>query len=370
MQKIAALVGILGVVGVAFATEARVDGMGGPYQYMLDDEALIINGNPAWLYAFTGRSVLECNTQSVLNEGNAYGGVLFNWGSFGVATYLNEPIYYYPTLDTIEMEAEAHGFTFVLGSTGEGMKWATRIGLAMNQYGDTGYTVKGTGIDFAPGIVMPMGEATLDAMLDVKAGLHSDNSMGEDLTLEPISPLDEISLGIRYIGAGTFKWIFGGGFYMTDYGTKRDTFETIDKTMGGGAFMGFNVNPTDNSLVVGGLNLGGYQWKTNDDASIMSTSVSAVLGGEASLNEWFTLRAGLSNGLFSMYQDKMDTSNTYKWMGGSGLGVYLGTGVGRGPVRFDATVSEDLLYNGPYFVTGETSGLVGKLSLLYKFRTE
>lgn len=368
MKKVIA--GLAMAAGIALATEARVDGMGGIYGYMLDDESAVILQNPAWAYNFTGVSVLELNTQSTLDAGGAYGGILFNMGSFATGLYLNNPIYEYPTLDSMEYLREAHGFTFALGSTGEGMKWGMRLGLAMGQEGDTGYTIKGTQVKFAPGVILPMGDALVDAVLMVNAGLHSDNTMGEDNTLEPISPLDQIALGVRYIGAGDFKWIYGFGFYMTDYGTKVGDTEDIDKTMGGSVNAGFNVKPSENSLVAGGLSVGGSQWKGNDDASDLGVSLGLNLGGELGLNDWFIMRGGLYHSPFMMYQDKSDPDNTWKMLGGSGLSVSLGAGIAKGPVRFDATVSEDLLYNWPYFLTGNTSDAVGKLALLYQFRTQ
>ena len=362
-----AIAGLAMAAGIALATEARVDGMGGIYGYILDDESAVILQNPAWAYNFTGVSVLELNTQDIFNDGGAYGGILFNMGSFATGLYLNNPIYTYPVVDDYY---DAHGFTFALGSTGEGMKWGMRLGLAMDQEGDTGYTIKGTQVKFAPGVILPMGDALIDAVLMVDAGLHSDNTMGEDNTLEPISPLDRIALGVRYIGAGDFKWIYGFGFYMTDYGTKLGDTETIDKTMGGSVNAGFNVKPSENSLVAGGLSVGGSQWKGNDDASSLGVDLSMNLGGELGLNDWFILRGGLNNSLFTMYQDKSNPDNVWKSMGGSGLSVSLGAGIAKGPVRFDATVSEDLLYNWPYFITGESSEAVGKLALLYQFRTQ
>jgi len=366
MKKV--ITGLALAAGAALATEARIDGMGGIYGYILDDEALVILQNPAWAHIFTGRSILELNTQDVMESEDAYGGILFNMGSFATGLYLNNPIYYYPTLG--DSPGKAHGFTFALGSAGEGMNWGMRLGLAMNQEGDTGYTIKGTQVKFAPGILLPMGDATIDAVLMVDAGLHSDNSAGGDNALEPISPLDRIALGVRYIGAGDFRWIYGLGVYMTDYGTKVGDTEYMDKTMGGAVNIGFNAKPTDNSLVAGGLSVGGSQWKDTDTTSTLTVNLGLNLGGELALNDWFILRGGLNNSPFTMYQDKSDPDNVWKFMGGSGLSVSLGAGIAKGPVRFDATVSEDLLYNWPYFLTGNQSSAVAKLALLYQFRTE
>ncbi|MGB9590060.1 MAG: hypothetical protein ACPL68_04165, partial [Candidatus Hydrothermia bacterium] len=350
MKKVIA--GLAMAAGVALATEARVDGMGSVYGYMLDDESIVILQNPAWAYNFTGVSVLELNNQNTFNAGGAYGGILFNMGGFATGLYLNNPIYEYPTLDSMEGYKAAHGFTFALGSTGEGMKWGLRLGAAMDQEGDTGYTIKGTQVKFAPGVILPLGDAMIDAVLMADIGMHSDNTMGEDNALEPISPLDRIALGVRYIGSGDFKWIYGLGVYMTDYGTKVGDNESIDKTMGGSVNAGFNVKPSENSLVAGGLSVGGSQWKGNGDASDLRLNLGLSLGGELGLSDWFILRGGLNNTPLTIYQDKSNPDNVWKSMGGSGLSVSLGAGIARGPVRFDATVSEDLLYNWPYFITG------------------
>ncbi len=376
MRKIATIIGLLGVVGLSWATESRVNAMGGLYPYILDDEALVIHSNPACIFKFTGKSVLELHSQNALHNGAAYGGILFNKGSLALGTYLNTPMYTYTTLDSTERVI--HGMTLVLGNTGEGMKWGIRMGVGMDQEADTAYTIKGTYAAIEPGIVLPMGDAKLSIMAVADVAMYSDNSMGEDNVLETTSPLYRGGIKGRYIGAGDmFKWIFGGGVFMTDNGYKVDTVEYPSKTMSGSAFMGFNATPVERVLMVGGLDMAFSKWTGGEDAdgntyNTMNANLNAKFGGELGVNDWAFLRGGIVKSLVSVSNDgSTDTQNpTKRTATGSGLGVYLGSGIVKGPLHFDAVVSEDLLYNGPYFLTGNVSSLVSTLSVLYNFRTE
>ncbi|MEO0223644.1 MAG: hypothetical protein ABIL76_00935, partial [candidate division WOR-3 bacterium] len=55
----------------------------------------------------------------------------------------------------------------------------------------------------------------------------------------------------------------------------------------------------------------------------------------------------------------------------SGIGsvgdLTLGFGYEIGFIRFDASVSTELIYNGPYFLTGVPSGFIPSISILGKF---
>jgi hypothetical protein len=56
---------------------------------------------------------------------------------------------------------------------------------------------------------------------------------------------------------------------------------------------------------------------------------------------------------------------------GTGLGsvgnLTLGFGYEIGFIRLDAAVSTDLIYNGPFFLTGVPSGFIPSISILGKF---
>ncbi|MEO0141629.1 MAG: hypothetical protein ABIM88_08805, partial [candidate division WOR-3 bacterium] len=141
-----------------------------------------------------------------------------------------------------------------------------------------------------------------------------------------------------------------------------------DLMTGGSLFLGVNGNPLDMAFVAGGLTLDAYRRRGNGEERIDEARLLAGLGSEMRLGPWFIMRSNMSKFLFIYREERMiDPNNPYVFVGSSGFVGSFGMGMAFGPGRLDATVSEDLLYNGPYFMTGRDSDLVLALAFLYGF---
>jgi hypothetical protein len=85
---------------------------------------------------------------------------------------------------------------------------------------------------------------------------------------------------------------------------------------------------------------------------------------ETHVNSWLTLRLGAQQGVFytwkyqerDLYEDGTvwyDNTTTEHY---SPFTMMLGAGFKFGNLQLDATVNPDFVHNGPYFITGETTG--------------
>lgn len=352
------------LVGLALATETRVAGMGNLYQFILDDEALVIQDNPAYITRFADLSVTEMKTQQDLAFGKAYGGILVEKGPGSLGFYLNNPVYTFPTITD---ERNAYGLTLAVGS-GKGFGWGLRLGYAFYREGDTSYTIEGNRYSFSPGLILPLGRGHISAFANISLSSYSDNSSGPDSVLQPLSELSNIHFGLRYASSGGLKIIAGSKIYRNNSGKKIGDSAMPDLMTGGSLFLGVNGNPLDMAFVAGGLTLDAYRRRGNGEERIDEARLLAGLGSEMRLGPWFIMRSNMSKFLFIYREERMiDPNNPYVFVGSSGFVGSFGMGMAFGPGRLDATVSEDLLYNGPYFMTGRDSDLVLALAFLYGF---
>lgn len=356
--------GLVVFVGAALATETRVASMGGIYQFILDDEALVIQDNPAYIARFNNLSVTEMNTQSNLQYGKAYGGILAEQGPVAIGLYLNNPLYTFPTLDG---SRDAHGLTLALGS-GKGFGWGLRIGYAAHREGDTAFTIRGERYAFSPGLIVPLGRGHLSVFGQVQLSSYSDNSAGPDSVLEPLSRFSSAGFGLRYAGSGDIRLIAGSGIYRSDNGKRKGDSSAADVATGASLFVGVNGNTFETGLVVAGITLDGYRRRGNGDKSLEEIRALASLGSEINIGSWFVFRSNMSKFLFIYRAERMaDPDNPYTFIGSSGFVGSFGMGLLFGPARLDATLSEDILYHGPYFLTGNESNFAMKLAFLYRF---
>ncbi|MGB9590106.1 MAG: hypothetical protein ACPL68_04400 [Candidatus Hydrothermia bacterium] len=355
---------LLVLAGLAMATETRVAAMGNLYQFILDDEALVIRDNPAYVAKFPNLSVTEMSTQQDLVLGKAYGGIIAKQGPIVAGFYLNNPIYTFPTIDG---SRDAHGLTLAMGS-GEDFAWGVRFGYAFHREGDTAYTIDGTAYSFSPGFTMPIGNGNLSVSCQLRVSSYSDNSLGPDSILEPVSEFSNLGLDMRYTSPGIINLIAGYRIYRNDNGKKIADSSVTDLTTGGSLFLGINGRPLDAGLVLGGLTIDAYKRRGNGDASLEELILLAGLGSEMNIWRWFIFRSNMSKFLFIYRQERVaDPDNPYTFIGSSGFVGSFGMGIVFGSARLDATLSEDLLYNGPYFLTGNDSKFVMALAFLYRF---
>lgn len=109
--------------------------------------------------------------------------------------------------------------------------------------------------------------------------------------------------------------------------------------------------------------------------------LAAGFAAEAKVNSWLTIRGGLTNNLLhSTTYERVDgttdkdtdtwSSSEYNWFdlyGGQDGEATFGFSATVGSVTFDAVLEQSILWNGPYFVTGSSSGLSNNVSATWVY---
>jgi hypothetical protein len=89
--------------------------------------------------------------------------------------------------------------------------------------------------------------------------------------------------------------------------------------------------------------------------SLMPSLFAAL---ETHVNSWLTLRFGAQQGVFYTwkYENKLAGSKNVTTEHYSPFSMMLGAGVKLGNLQLDATLNPDFVHNGPYLISGETTG--------------
>lgn len=120
----------------------------------------------------------------------------------------------------------------------------------------------------------------------------------------------------------------------------------------GFGIIGFTANVESQNRTVGS-----QETKTSD------FFLGFLIGGEVkALRDNFKLRSSFTYDFLRNVDANVRTTGI-----GSVGDLTLGFGYEVGFIRFDASVSTELIYNGPYFLTGVVSGFIPSISILGKF---
>ena len=101
----------------------------------------------------------------------------------------------------------------------------------------------------------------------------------------------------------------------------------------------------------------------NQETKTSDFFLGFLIGGEIkALRDNFKLRSSFT------YDFLRNVDANVKASGIGSVGdLTLGFGYEIGFIRFDAAVSTELIYNGPYFLTGVPSGFIPSISIFGKF---
>ena len=122
----------------------------------------------------------------------------------------------------------------------------------------------------------------------------------------------------------------------------------------GFGIIGFTVNSESQTI-----NIANQETKTSD------FFLGFLIGGEVkALRDNFKLRSSFTYDFLR----NVDVDDNIKASGIGSVGdLTLGFGYEIGFIRIDASVSTELIYNGPNFLTGNQSGFIPSISILGKF---
>jgi len=376
MRKLIGIAVLL--IGVLSATETRVTTFGGVLDFLKDDALPLIY--PSQMVSFPSLLVLEAYDENTLTSGNAYFKGYFGLGenhSMGVlGTYLNIPIYDY-SYRTIRGLMLSYGKYL-------GEKIAFGLNLGFGMYDSTYEDTTGAGFkneessnmfSLNPGITFYLSETDF---VDVafNFAMHSfEVKFATPRDTAKAKGKSDISLNARYWkGLSEYtSFIAGFHFFTSDKSIERkvggETREVTDKYSMFGLNLGINTQPIDILNLVLGFSILNLSWDYGNRGKKGQLSFGIVGGIEADLGKWFILRLATRKDLWATYTDEYISSSTGKSSVSTQdlLPLTLGFAYKRGNLRIDGAVSPDILYKGPYFITGKESALFYSISILYSF---
>ncbi|MDT7879998.1 MAG: hypothetical protein RQ990_03990 [Candidatus Hydrothermia bacterium] len=363
-------------LGVAFATETRVNVLTqnsnrlGYANFLLDDE-YIIQFYPSALFKFPAHFTIEAPNIPMRGDTiygtYAYASAFGKYQNYGFGAYLGR---------------ERVGIDFNRNGTADltvtpldlvgGLNF-NNVSLGLNlRFGTTSFDDKGTPatirtasiIGLTPSLSYYISEKTA---FDISIPLQFGN--GSDKTGTTVNT-NYSSNSFGFLGRFYNPIFIGYALFLTgseEYdnpNTNGTDFSTNTTQFSAGG--GLNLPISDIGFGILGLTVNSLSQTTrqgNTETKSSGFSLGILIGGEVkALRDYFKLRG-------SFTYDLLRTADV--GTRGTGLGsvgnLTLGFGYEVGFIRLDAAVSTDLIYNGPFFLTGVPSGFIPSISILGKF---
>ena len=332
MKRLATIVGILGVVGIAGATETRVWTFAqGNVSFLTDDE-LIIRIFPSQMFQFDNFVTVENPIVPDTLKGGffKYASLIYSGDNFGAGMYVGQRRVLYGLNNPVEV----FPVSFVLGVNSESNSIALNFTLGHSSSGDTSGTVVG----FRPSLTVDFGNSGVDlaAFFDFEGVSDNNNSsstMGFGFDGRYYGPV-VVPVQIHFTRySNSTKVNMGAGI--------GNTISIADGNVLGIAFIQFN-------------NMVGREF-----------SLGSILGGEFNLWRGIIVRGSIRYDLIN-YESVEGLYSKFHF--GRPGPFTFGAGYDLGFARVDLALSTDLLTKGPFFLTGNSgSAIITMLSLYGKF---
>ncbi len=359
--------------GIAYATETRVNVITqnsarlGYANFLLDDE-YIIQFYPSTIFKFPAHFSIETPTVDSIYGNYAYASAFAKYSNYGFGAYLGRD----------RAGVDINGDTIpdfqitpldLLGGIN-----LTNLSLGLNlRFGTYSYDDKQS-----PATTMDASLIGLNPSLSFTFGENGAFNIG--LPLQFLSATHKTGNTVNvehsdnrfgFLGRFYNGPIIAYAFYVNGTqswnapATPPNPDQKIStNAFGGGA--GLNLPISDIGFGVAGVSVSSISTTTtvgNTSTKTSSFSMGLLIGGEIKFwRDNLKLRSSFTYDLISSAEG--DTKQ-------SGIGkvgnLTLGFGYEIGFIRFDAALSTDLLYKGPFFLTGNNSGFIPSISILGKF---
>lgn len=355
------------VPAVAFASTARMTGLGVPGDYVKDYTGMFtylscVNSTGNLVYAETG-TMLGWNSV----EDRGMGAVLPNLfdGKAGVwALHLRR---YHPALgqswwgapinsgfesyDPNQNTSSSESFDLMWGHKMGSANLGLRLNRQFESYDNGTDTEEGNGnngrniLGFGAGLGFDMNENTA---VEVSAQYQSRTFDEGDAVG------DETEDGGAAILVAGRAWMKMGAnttivpvlkFWSIDASTTDGTTTFDDKLSGWQAGLAGNWNVGRDDLFVLGAQLLSNKEDLGDDTYTETLMPNVFMALETHLNPWLTFRAGAQNSVMASY--KYETTGLTQTFKGSDFTFMMGTTVKMGNVQFDA-VLDPAFFNNPF----------------------
>ncbi len=363
---------VLLMAGTLMATETRVATMGGDIDLLINDEQNVLI-YPSTLIGFRNLVTLEFGTLPSWGMGSYPAGILITRkDKIAIGVLGNRPIYWtnHPT-DPLQVNAYGLVFGMEMGNLNIG----AQLNMGLRQFSNTPaanttYSHRALFLGIVPGITFRNGNMGVDASLDLTVQSWKDEGYNSTTDTLKFAGTPVIGGNFRFSTGTRRKKIIAA--LHADY--FKDAYEQNNTTFNNGttvaidAKVGQQVRPIKDVKIVGGLNVNFTNLSTSDTSGTTTINSGFVLGGESKVLSKLGFRAGVTRNIFTYNKTKNGAVSTSNMgFASAPLNVSLGAFLSFKKVRIDASISHDLLFNGPYLLTGVPSRFTGTASLIANF---
>ncbi|MEO0144963.1 MAG: hypothetical protein ABIL89_04995 [candidate division WOR-3 bacterium] len=363
------------LIGVAYATETRIQVLtqnalrDGYANFLLDDE-FIIQFYPSALFKFPAHATLEMPNipRNTLFGDYAYASAFGKYSNFGYGAYLGRSRVNLDYNFDGNSELQITPLDLVGGINLENM--ALGLNLILGVYSDDdeqnpATTNNANVIGFNPSLSFyPDEKSGINIGIPVRF-VSAKNKTGSTVNVE----YSGSSFGFRgryYNGPIIVFASFTTGSISSDNPATPDNPDIKSSITSFGAGAGLNLPISDIGFGIIGLTANSQSTTFRVGTSEQKGSdffIGFLVGGEAKvLRDNFKVRSSFTYDFLR----SADQNGKFNTIGNAG-NLTLGFGYEVGFIRFDAAVSTELLYNGPFFLTGNQSGFIPAISLIAKF---
>jgi hypothetical protein len=360
------------------ATEVRVGSMGGVGFYTHDNSNIFYF--PGSIYSYSGQVYGEFRVKSEPNSYTVGVNYPVNENSV-VGVYLNRPVPINVPSGLLEDVSLDQTTDFFYGKRMSQFDLGFKVSLGMDSFkqdsiGETASVDESARyIQFAGGIS--------NEKMDLGAFVELPHAKYEQS-------------GITDTWSGFGFGVIGRMFYERDAATKlvplvafhtrkvngKSSVAGSDKEdftdMNFGLGIGVNHQINDNNLLVGAIEVFGYQSSkdkltSGSTTSTITTSRTTLpglyMGIESKIRSWLTGRLGAAQVWQKNTTKDEETGDpaVERSSRGSEYNVSFGLGFNFGDFTADAAINEGIFFDGPNFISGETNPLASRLALVYKF---
>lgn len=354
------------------ATETRVATMGGDIDLLINDEQNVYM-YPSSLFRFGKLATLEFGNLPSWNRGSYPAGMLITHNDkMAIGLLGNRPIYT-TNHPTDPMMVNAYGIIFGMGMENLNIGVQMNMGIKGMSYTpnkDTTYSYSTMFIGIIPGITFKNGNMGIDASLNMTIQNWKDEGYSSVTDTLKFAGTPNIGLNVRFFTGSMTKKIIGAfhfNFYKDAYSQDTTTFNN-GTTTNIEAKIGEYLHPIRNINILGGINLNFSNLSTSDTTGTTTINSGIILGGEALVSSRLGFRIGILRDVFTFSKSKNgSTSSSSMGFADAPVNASIGAFLNFESVRIDASISNDLLFNGPYFLTGTPSNLAGTISAILNF---
>ena len=331
----------------AFASKARMQALGqgstfGSY-YMQDTRN--IWRMPHSMNANSNFVITEWGDQDATNGENAEGGFFNSAASMNYGIYLNAN-----ALGNVQQDTNNNNpnrFDLFVAGNGN-MNWGARLGYETITNKTAALDESASGLDFTVSAELSGANVWLTYVAAADATVDGSRDQNADMRLGATYGMNDYTLFAEYTSEGNQAAITG---------TEEDETSTT-LTIGAGRTMSMSDSATvfyDAKIVsTSNLSAGAY----SKDAT--SLSLPVTFGVEAKANSWLTLRASISQPVYSNQEVKNGNDTEESSSRSTTLGV--GASLTYGSLQLDGTVS-----NADQGTLGASNDVISNVSMTYVF---